>query len=124
MVSPETAASSGKTGTLHGPFTPGPLSLVVSWTDGTTRLTYTVTTSDCCAAHDTDRTIKYSDTNVDPETVSSDGNTEITFSEEVTGHIILQTDAGEDVGWIGKVEGYRGILELVKGKELKRKQPT
>lgn len=36
------------------------------------------------------------------------------------GNIALQTEDGTDVGWIGKVEGNKAILELVKGKELKR----
>lgn len=44
---------------------------------------------------------------------------EITFSEAVTGNIALQTETGEEVGWLGKVEGYIGTLELVKGRELK-----
>lgn len=30
----------------------------------------------------------------------------------------LQTEAGNDVGWLGKVEGNKATLELVKGKEL------
>ena len=109
----------GTTVILHGPFIPGPLTLVVSWADGTTTLTYTVTGPDCCAARVTGGTVKDGDTNVDYEAVNSDGKIEITFSEEVTGKIALQTETGEDVGWIGKVDGYRGILELVKGRELK-----
>ncbi len=109
----------GTTVTLHGPFIPGPLTLVVNWTEGTTTLTYTVTTPDCCAARVTGGTVKDGDTDVDYEAVNSDGKIEIEFSEEVTGNIALQTEAGEDVGWIGKVDGYRGILELIKGKELK-----
>ena len=45
-VSPGTAALSGKNVTVSGPFTPGPLSLAVSWADGSTTLTYTVTSPD------------------------------------------------------------------------------
>ena len=37
----------GTTVTVHGPFIPGPLTLVVSWIDGTTTLTYTVVSPDC-----------------------------------------------------------------------------
>ena len=33
---------SGTTGTISGPFNPGPLSLTITWTDGTQTLTYTV----------------------------------------------------------------------------------
>ncbi len=58
------------------------------------------------------------DKDVDPEAINSEGIIEITFSEEMTGHIALQTEDGDDVGWLGKVEGYIGILELVKGREL------
>ena len=36
----------------------------------------------------------------------------------MTGHIALQTEAGDNVGWLAKVEGNKGILELVKGREL------
>ena len=36
----------------------------------------------------------------------------------MTGHIALQTEGGDDVGWLAKVEGNKGILELVKGREL------
>ncbi len=37
----------------------------------------------------------------------------------MTGYIALETEDGEDVGWIGKVVGNKAILELVKGRELK-----
>ncbi len=37
----------------------------------------------------------------------------------MTGNIALQTEGGDDVGWIGKVEGNKATLELVKGRELK-----
>ena len=36
----------------------------------------------------------------------------------MTGNIALQTESGADVGWLGRVEGYKGTLELVKGREL------
>ena len=63
-------------------------------------------------------TVKDGDKDVDPEAINSDGIIEITFSEEMTGHIALQTEGGDDVGWLGKVEGTTGTLELVKGKEI------
>ena len=43
---------------------------------------------------------------------------EIEFTEEVTRNITLQTEGGDNVGWLGKVEGNKGTLELVKGREL------
>lgn len=42
----------------------------------------------------------------------------IEFAEDMTGDIALQTESGDDVGWLGKVEGNKGTLELVKGREL------
>ena len=63
-------------------------------------------------------TVKDGDKDVDPEGINSDGIIEITFSEDMTGHIALQTEGGDDVGWLGKVEGTKGILELIKGREL------
>lgn len=44
-VSAGLVAASGKIVTVSGPFTPGPLSLVVNWVDGSTTLAYTVATS-------------------------------------------------------------------------------
>ena len=55
---------------------------------------------------------------VDPEAINTDGKIEIQFNEEVSGDIALQTEGGDNVGWIGKVEGYKATLELVKGREL------
>ena len=63
-------------------------------------------------------TVLDGDTDVDPELINSDGKIVILFSEEVLGNIALQTEDGDDVGWIGKVEGYKATLELVKGREL------
>ena len=63
-------------------------------------------------------TVKDGDKDVDPEAINSDGIIEITFSEDMTGNIALQTEDGDDVGWLGKVEGNEGTLELVKGREL------
>ena len=37
-----TAVITGKTVTIHGPFTPGPLSVTVTWSDGSITLSYTV----------------------------------------------------------------------------------
>lgn len=63
-------------------------------------------------------TVKDGDKDVDPQTINSNGKIEITFSEEVTGNIALQTEDGNDVGWTAKVAGFTGTLELVKGREL------
>lgn len=113
-----TATASGKTVTVTGPFTPGPLNLTITWADGTQTLTYTVTAPCCAAPIITGGTVIDGDTDVDPETINSDGKIEIHFSEEVTGNIALQTEGGDNVGWLGKIEGSKATLELVKGREL------
>ena len=117
-VSPGAAAPSGKTVVVSGPFTPGALSLAVSWADGSTTLTYTVTAPDSDPPAVSGGTVKDGDKDVDPEAINTDAKIEITFSEDVTGNIALQTEGGDDVGWLGKVDGSTGTLELVKGKEI------
>ena len=119
-VSPAGVVSgAGKSRTVAGPFTPGPLTLNVSWTNGggSTTLNYTVTAPDTEAPTVTGGTVKDGDKDVDPEPINTDG-IEITFSEDVTGNIALQTEGGDDVGWLGKVEGTTGTLESVAGKEI------
>ena len=117
-VSVGVATAAGKTVTVAGPFTPGPLSLTITWADGTRTLTYTVTALDTTPPTVTGGTVSDGDKDVDPEVINSDAKIEITFSEEVTGNIALQTEAGDDVGWLGSVAGTTGTLELVKGKEI------
>ncbi len=119
-VSPAGVVSgAGKSRTVAGPFTPGPLTLNVSWTNGggSTTLNYTVTAPDTQEPTVTGGTVKDGDKDVDPEPLNTDG-IEITFSEDVTGNIALQTEGGDDVGWLGKVEGTTGTLESVAGKEI------
>ena len=117
-VSEGVATVSDNTVTIAGPFTPGTLELTITWTDGSVTLTYTVAEPDTEAPSITGGTISDGDTEVDLETIHSDAKIEIEFSEEVSGNIALQTEAGDDVGWIGTIEGNKATLELVKGKEL------
>ncbi len=112
------ATAAGKNVTVAGPFTTGPLSLTITWADGTETLTYTVTEADTTAPTVTGGTVSDGDKDVDPEAINTDAKIEITFSEEVTGNIALQTEAGDNVGWLGSVDGTTGVLELVKGKEI------
>ena len=63
-------------------------------------------------------TVRDGDTDVDSEVINNAGTIEIIFSEKVSGNIALQTEGGDDIGWLGKVEGNKGVLELVKGKEI------
>lgn len=113
-------SGAGKTRTIAGPFTAGALSLTLTWTNGggSHTLTYNVTAPDETAPTVTGGTVKDGDEDVDPEAINGDGTIEVTFSEDVSGNIALQTEGGDDVGWIGKVEGTKGTLELVKGKEI------
>lgn len=117
-VSPGTASPAGKTVTINGPFPVGPLALTITWDDGSQTLNYTVTAPDTTAPTVTGGTVSDGDKDVDPEVINTDAKIEITFSEDVTGNIALQTEGGDDVGWLGKVEGTTGTLELVKGKEI------
>ncbi len=115
------AVLSGKVATVYGRFTPGPLNLTVTWTDGIHTLNYTVAAPDTDPPTVTGGTVKDGDKDVDPKKINSDGKIEITFSEEVQkvrGYIVLQTEGGDDVGWLGRVEGNKGVLELVSGKEI------
>lgn len=63
-------------------------------------------------------TVSDGDKDVDPAAINSDGIIESTFSEEMTGHIALQTEGGDNVSWLGSVDGTTGTLELVKGREI------
>ena len=110
----------GKTATIAGPFTPGPLALTITWANGTQTLNYTITAPDTNPPTVTGGTIKDGDNHVDPEVINTGGKIEIIFSEDVSGIIALQTEGGDDVGWLpGWIRSKKGVLELVRGKELK-----
>jgi len=119
-VSVGQATVAGKTATVTGPFTAGPLALIVNWTNGggVQALIFTVTAPDTKPPKVTGGTVEDGEQDVDPEVINTDRKIEIEFSEDVFGNLALQTEGGDDVGWLGKVEGNKGILELVKGKEI------
>lgn len=112
------ATIDGKIVTIKGPFTPGPLNLTISWNDGSLTFTYTVVEPDTDAPDISSGTVSNGDKDVDAKAINSNARIEIEFNEAVSGNITLQTAAGVDIGWLGRVEGNKGILELVKGKEL------
>ena len=92
--------------------------MTITWADGTQTLNFIVRGPCCEPPTITGGTVKDGDTDVDPKLINSDGKIVILFSEDASGNIALQTEGGDDVGWIGKVEGSKGTLELVKGREL------
>lgn len=117
-VSAGTVTVAGKTATITGPFTPGPLALTITWKDGTQALNYGL----CCGIDGippeiTGETLKDGDADVDPQRLNTDG-IKLTFSEDVTGTIALETEAGEDVGWLGEVKENQATLTPVKGREI------
>ena len=112
-VSKGVATATDKTVTITGPFTPGNLDLTIAWADGSLTFTYTVAEPDTEAPSITGSTVSDGDTDIDLS-----ATIEIVFNEAVSGNIALQTEAGNDVGWIGKIEGSKATLELVAGKEL------
>ena len=112
------ATITDNTVTITGPFTPGALELTVTWTDGSVEFTYTVAEPDTDPPSITSGTVSDGDKAVNAGAINSSALIEIAFSEDVSGTIALQTEAGDDVGWVGEVEGDKATLELVKGKEL------
>ena len=96
------------------------MSLTLVWTNGGDNYTliYNVTAADTTTPTVTGGTVKDGEEDVDYEKINEGKTIEITFSEEVSGNIALQTEDGDFVGWIGKVEGMKGTLELTAGKEL------
>lgn len=117
-VSTGVAETTGRFVEITGPFDPGDLALTITWSDGSQTLTYVIRTPDTDAPRITGGTVSDGDEDIKPDVVNTRARIEIDFNEEVTGNITLQTPAGVDVGWIGEVDGKKGILELVKGKEL------
>ena len=117
-VSTGTTRITGRRVRITGPFDPGPLALTIVWADGTQTLSYVVRVPDTEAPKITSGSVNNGDKDVDPEALNLRGRIEVEFSEEVTGTIAMQTVAGVDAGWRGKVEGKKGTLERVRGKEL------
>ena len=117
-VSTGDAKIRGKKVTITGPFDPGSLDLTITWADGSQTLTYTVRTPDTEAPRITSGTVRDGDKSIDPEAINARAHIEVEFSEAVTGNISLQTVAGVNAGWIGKVNGKKATLELSRGREL------
>jgi hypothetical protein len=112
-------SGAGTSRTIAGPFPLGFLSLSVEWDGNNQTLAYAVVTPDAVTPRVIGGTVKDAGRDVDPEAINHRGIIEIVFNEAVVGSIELQTEGGDDTGWIGKVEGNKGILELVEGKEIR-----
>ena len=112
------AETTGRFVEITGPFDPGPLALTITWSDGSQTLTYVIRTPDTDAPRITGGTVGDGDKDIESNVVNTRARIEIDFNEEVTGNITLQTPGGVDVGWLGEVDGEKGILKLVAGKEL------
>lgn len=117
-VSAGTVIVSGKVAIITGPFTPGPLALMITWADGSQALNYAVIIPDTDPPLITGGTVRDGETNVDPKDINAGGQIVVEFSEDVFGNIALQTGDGDDIGWLGRVEGNKAILEVVRGKEI------
>ena len=109
---------SGQIVTIEGPFTPGELELTLTWENGEQTLKYTVLDGDIDRPEVIGGTIRNGDDAVESKQINADGRIEIEFDEDVTGQVALQTAAGEPLGWFGKVEGTKAILEFIDGEEL------
>ena len=118
IVSLGVATVEGKILAIAGPFTFGTLNLTITWTDGTQTLAYTVPIPDTEAPQIIGGTVKDGDQDVDPSAINNAGRIEIEFSEKVSGNIDIKDKSGRKIIWLGKFEGAKGILELVKGYEL------
>ena len=116
IVSHGVAAVTGKTLTISGPCTQVKFTLIITWSDGTQPLIYTVLDTEApkiiCSS------IKDGDTSLSTSELNKLEDIEIEFNEKVTGHVALQTEDGEDVGWWGRVEGTKATIVLIKGKEI------
>lgn len=116
-VSHGTVTVTGRSAAIAGPFAHGPLALTIAWANGTQALNYTVAAPDTEPPRVTGGNVK-NGAYVDAEVINSAAKIEVTFSEQVRGHIALQTFGGDDIGWLGRIEGNKGVLELVRGKEI------
>ena len=78
-----TVSGSGNTRTISGPFTVGPLTLTISWTNGngTQTLNYNVEADDTTAPGVSTSSITAGATDVDPDTVN---NITVTFDEPIS----------------------------------------
>ena len=117
-VSTGTAKTLARKVQITGTFDPGALDLTITWAGGSKTLTYTVATPDTEAPRITRSTVRDGDKSIDPEAINASARIEVEFSEEVSGNIALQTAAGVNAGWLGKVQGKKATLELVRGREL------
>ena len=114
-----TVSSSGNLLTIRGPFSVGPLTLTISWTngDGSHTLIYNVIAADTTPPSITTSSTTAGATDVDPAAVSNSGIT-VTFSEPISSGNLMLLKNGVDVGWTVKISGRTITLTANVGQEL------
>ena len=114
-----TASTSGKTRNISPPaagYPTGELKITVSWTngDGSQELTYNVT-----AADETAPEVKSSSPEDGEEGVNADlEEITVTFTEPVTGDLMLLDDGDEDQNWESSTDGDTITLTVIAGSNL------
>ncbi len=114
-----TVTGSGNSRTINGPFSVGPLTLTISWTngDGNHTLNYNVVAADTTSPSVTTSSITNGATDVDPDAVSASGIT-VTFSEVISSGNLRLLRNGVDVGWTATISGRTITLTANTGQEL------
>ncbi len=114
-----TVSAAGKTRTISPPeagYPTGALTITVTWTngDGSQDLTYNI-----IAADETAPEVKSSDPENGAEGVSADlEEVSVTFSEPVTGDLMLLDDGGDDLSWEQSTDGDTITLTVIAGSDL------
>ena len=112
-------SSSGNFRAIHGPFSVGPLTLTISWTNGagSHTLIYNVIAADTTSPSVTTSSTTDGATDVDPAAVSKSGIT-VTFSEPISSGNLMLLKNGVDVGWTVSISGSTITFTANAGQEL------
>lgn len=114
-----TVSGSGNILTIQGPFSVGPLTLTISWTNGagSHTLIFNVIAADTTSPSVTTSSITDGATDVDPAAVFNSGIT-VTFSESISSGNLMLLKNGVDVGWTVSISGSTITLTANAGQEL------
>ena len=108
-------SGSGTTRTISGPFTVGPLTLTITWTNGDGSKTLMYTVDDTTAPEVSTSSITTGAVDVDPDTVSS---ITVTFNEPIISHELKLYQDDVDVGWTASESGNTITLTKGTGQDL------